>query len=179
MASRQIKKENKRETARQENRKKVTGRSGLVYRQGDCGCELDESEMEFTLIDGHNRLEICQRLGIPFDTKPMQFDSRNAVKLWIINNQRGRRNLTDGWKYRLAQTRKAILLKVGSAKLSEAGKEGNEKRWHKSPLSIVDKPDNDKPAQQHPKTHSRGTGLVYRQGGDGRLGVLGSCLGNQ
>lgn len=76
----------------------------------------------------------------------MRFDDRNQVKLWIIENQEGRRNLTDAWKYKLALTSKEILLEMGKAKLSEAGKEGNEKRWNKSPLSTMDKPDKDRPA---------------------------------
>jgi len=33
--------------------------------------------------------------------------------LWMIDNQQGRRNLTDGWKFELAQTKKAILLEKG------------------------------------------------------------------
>lgn len=96
-------------------------------------------EMEFTLIDGHNRLEICQRLGIPFATVPMEFDDRNQVKLWIIQNQEGRRNLTDAWKYRLAQTSKAILLKVGKAKQKEAGVKFGEKHSKQELLSTIDK----------------------------------------
>jgi hypothetical protein len=47
------------------------------------------------LIDGHNRYEICTRLDIPFDVKEIDFDSRDEAKLWIVQNQLGRRNLTD------------------------------------------------------------------------------------
>jgi hypothetical protein len=46
------------------------------------------------LIDGHNRFEICSRLGIPFSTVQMQFDDRDAACDWIDANQLGRRNLT-------------------------------------------------------------------------------------
>jgi len=35
----------------------------------------------------------------------------------MIDNQKGRRNLTDGWKFELAQTRKKILLKKGRENL--------------------------------------------------------------
>ena len=31
----------------------------------------------------------------------------------MIDNQNGRRNLTDGWKYQLTQAKKEILLEVG------------------------------------------------------------------
>lgn len=47
------------------------------------------------LIDGHNRHRICQREGIAFKTREVEFASRDHVKLWIETNQLGRRNLTD------------------------------------------------------------------------------------
>lgn len=46
-----------------------------------------------TLIDGHNRYEICTRLGLPFDTVEQQFEDRGHATEWIIKNQFGRRNL--------------------------------------------------------------------------------------
>jgi len=48
-----------------------------------------------TLIDGHNRYEICTRHGIPFETAEMFFPSRDDVKLWMMKNQLARRNLND------------------------------------------------------------------------------------
>lgn len=46
------------------------------------------------LIDGHNRLGICERLGIGYEVKELEFSTRGDVKAWIIRNQLGRRNLT-------------------------------------------------------------------------------------
>lgn len=46
-----------------------------------------------TLIDGHNRYEICTKHGIPFDTVEMDFPDRDAVMLWMMKNQLARRNL--------------------------------------------------------------------------------------
>ena len=65
------------------------------------------------LIDGHNRYEICVRLNIEFKTISKDFENESAVKLWMIDNQRGRRNLTDGWKFELAQVKKAVLSEIG------------------------------------------------------------------
>lgn len=48
-----------------------------------------------TLIDGHNRYEICTRHNIPFETTEMFFPSRDDVKLWMMRNQLARRNLND------------------------------------------------------------------------------------
>lgn len=47
------------------------------------------------LIDGHNRYEICTKYNISYKTVQKDFDSRNAVKLWMMQNQLSRRNLND------------------------------------------------------------------------------------
>jgi len=49
---------------------------------------------EKLLIDGHNRYAICTAHDIPYQIVEMSFDSRNAVKVWTIANQLGRRSLT-------------------------------------------------------------------------------------
>lgn len=46
------------------------------------------------LLDGHNRYEICTRLGLPYDVEPMEFGSRDEAADWIDRNQLGRRNLS-------------------------------------------------------------------------------------
>ncbi len=65
-----------------------------------------------TLLDGHNRLEICTRLAIPFKTHELDLPNRETAKLWIETNQIGRRNLTPDQRaaiaYRILQRRVAI-----------------------------------------------------------------------
>lgn len=51
-------------------------------------------EEESTLIDGHNRHEICNRLGVPFTTRNISLPNREAVLDWMDKNQAGRRNMT-------------------------------------------------------------------------------------
>ena len=64
------------------------------------------------LIDGHNRWNISVRHGgIPFQIKQMEFSDRDAVKLWIIDNQLGKRNLIPYDKVLLNSKKKAILSK--------------------------------------------------------------------
>lgn len=46
-----------------------------------------------TIIDGHNRYAICDEYGIPFRQVEHEFESRDAAKLYIIDNQLKRRNL--------------------------------------------------------------------------------------
>ena len=48
-----------------------------------------------TLIDGHNRYRICKEHSIAFQTVQRDFADRDAVKLWIMQNQLSRRNLND------------------------------------------------------------------------------------
>lgn len=55
---------------------------------------------EYVLLDGHNRFEIERRQdglehGIPAAYKIVEFPNREAAKLWILENQVSRRNLTD------------------------------------------------------------------------------------
>ena len=51
------------------------------------------SKGTLTLLDGHNRYEICTRLGLPFDIHELRFKSRDEAEDWIDRNQLGRRNL--------------------------------------------------------------------------------------
>lgn len=62
-----------------------------------------------TLIDGHNRCEICQRNGIEFDTVRMEFDDEDAAQVWIIRNQFGRRNLSNYARVELALKLEPLL----------------------------------------------------------------------
>jgi hypothetical protein len=50
------------------------------------------------LIDGHNRYSICTKHAKPFKTVKKQFASEDEVMIWIIDNQLGRRNLSDEQK---------------------------------------------------------------------------------
>lgn len=74
-----------------------------------------------TLVDGHNRLEICQRLSIPFTTRDVDFLSVSEARVWICQNQLSRRNLSDAWKLELALLVKSDLLEIGRAKQGAAG----------------------------------------------------------
>lgn len=60
------------------------------------------------LVDGHNRYEIAQKHGLEFRTEEMEFSSRDDVKLWIIKNQLGRRNLDKWQRFDLAKQQEHI-----------------------------------------------------------------------
>ncbi len=46
------------------------------------------------LLDGHNRFEICRRIGLQYSVQTIELQGREAALLWILENQLGRRNLT-------------------------------------------------------------------------------------
>jgi hypothetical protein len=64
---------------------------------------------EGIIIDGHNRFEICVKHGIQFEVKEISFPSREDVKVWILENQLGRRNLNDATRIEIALVKAELL----------------------------------------------------------------------
>ncbi|MCL2664285.1 MAG: hypothetical protein FWE82_01605 [Defluviitaleaceae bacterium] len=62
------------------------------------------------VIDGHNRYEICRKHGVGYEIKEKYFPTRDETKLWIIENQLGKRNLSSAARIALAAA-KADLIK--------------------------------------------------------------------
>src|ERR1019366_9802307 len=83
------------------------------------------------LLDGHNRLEICSRLRIPYRTSKIELPDRESAKLWIEENQVGRRNLTADQRaaiaYRILQWRVAISKRERARKGGLAGGAGRSR----------------------------------------------------
>lgn len=48
----------------------------------------------FVLVDGHNRFSVCQKHGLEFPFKRVEFKDDEEVRDWMIRNQLGRRNLS-------------------------------------------------------------------------------------
>lgn len=57
---------------------------------------------EGILLDGHNRHEICTRLGISYKTTELSFPDRQEAAQWIIKHQLGRRNLSESQRSLMA-----------------------------------------------------------------------------
>jgi transcriptional regulator with XRE-family HTH domain len=62
-----------------------------------------------TLVDGHNRYKLCQKHNIPFNTIKKSFCDEEEVRLFIITNQLGKRNLPPEERARLALLLKPTL----------------------------------------------------------------------
>jgi len=60
-----------------------------------------DNDGELVLLDGHNRFDICQKLGIEFTTTTINVADRREALNWIIDNQLGRRNLTNSQRKQL------------------------------------------------------------------------------
>ena len=84
------------------------------------------------IVDGHNRFYICMEHGIEFEVKDMHFGSRDEAKLWILENQLGRRNLTDVARIELALRKEEMLKALAKEKLKAAG---GDKYGKKTPLA--------------------------------------------
>lgn len=78
-----------------------------------------------TIIDGHNRYEICTKHGIPFETVSREFENRNEVIEWIIKNQFGRRNLPIHERARLALRLKPVIAEKAKSNKQEAANKMN------------------------------------------------------
>ena len=55
-----------------------------------------------TIVDGHNRYEICTKHGLKYETIKIRLSSKEAAKLWILENQLGRRNISNAMRIELA-----------------------------------------------------------------------------
>ena len=73
------------------------------------GCRDSLITWNNTIIDGHNRYEICMKNIIPFSIKEMNFDNRQEAIEWIIKNQFGRRNLPAYERAKLALRLEPII----------------------------------------------------------------------
>jgi site-specific DNA-methyltransferase (adenine-specific) len=93
------------------------------------------------LIDGHNRYRIAQEHDINYETLEKEFDNIFLVKVWMIYNQFGRRNLSNYWRSVLAleleDVFKVKAKEIKAEKISEFRKTGEISQ-------ISDKPDTKK-----------------------------------
>lgn len=76
---------------------------------------------EGLLLDGHNRYDMCLKEGWKYETRELSFSDRNEAKLWIIENQFGRRNLLPFVRGELGLMRQSILDVRARAKEAQEG----------------------------------------------------------
>jgi len=74
-----------------------------------------------SIVDGHNRYQICSELELHFDVKQIEFDDRDEAKIWIIKNQFGRRNLRPFQRLELASCMEDVIAKQAKENQSAGG----------------------------------------------------------
>jgi len=77
------------------------------------GCREPICVWKNTIVDGHNRYEICTRLKIPFFIQQIDFNNREEITAWICANQLVRRNISDETRRYLIGKRYEIEKKIG------------------------------------------------------------------
>ncbi len=98
-------------------------------------------EQGTVLLDGHNRLEICERHSIDYTTQEIQeITSISEARIWVIDNQFGRRNLNKFQRAELALKRKEVM----AAQARERQWEGGGDRKSEAYKGSVD-PKSDQP----------------------------------
>jgi len=85
---------------KEEFKKLIPALTAEEFKQLEANC-LEEGIREKIItwngfiIDGHNRYEIATRWNLEYQTESKRFKDENDVREWMINNQFGRRNLSN------------------------------------------------------------------------------------
>ncbi|MEH0153616.1 ParB N-terminal domain-containing protein [Limibacter armeniacum] len=90
-----IRKQTEQEAAEfEESVQKEGVREPILYWRHSVGHSVVE-----TVVDGHHRLRAAQRQRIEYvPCRELHFASENEVRIWMLKNQLGRRNLSDAEK---------------------------------------------------------------------------------
>ncbi len=92
---------------------------------------------DMVVIDGHNRLNICQKHGIPYRMAVFSFEDDLEAKQWALDTQKGRRNLTINELCKIALKLRPEVEARAKANLSIAG--GDNRHLAEAPLTPVSK----------------------------------------
>ena len=98
-------------------------RAGLEESLKTEGCRDPLVVWNGTIVDGHNRYEICTKHGIEFQVHEQEFGSRDDAKIWIIQNQFSRRNLNLAQLGFLALVLEPLIEARAKAKQIQSGKD--------------------------------------------------------
>jgi len=96
------------------------------------------------IIDGHNRYSIATKHNLPYSTISYEFDNEDSVKLWIFENQIGRRNLPAYERVKLALLLKPVITEKAKQQQLRKPSNPSDAPTH----DIPDKPD--KQSKQSP-----------------------------
>ena len=96
------------------------------------GCREPIIVWNGTIVDGHNRYEICHRNKIDFKTLEKEFTCKDEAIEWVVSNQLARRNLSTWEKVKAADKLRPYFEKQAQENKSKAG--GDKKSEHAKSL---------------------------------------------
>lgn len=99
-------------------------REGLEEDILHFGCQCPITTWNGYIIDGHHRYEICLRYKLSFKTEEREFEDEESVMIWMIDNQKARRNLTTAARIRMSM-KKVGLFRERANKRMLAGKKAD------------------------------------------------------
>lgn len=73
------------------------------------------------IIDGHNRYRIATKHGIPYEVTEREFADEESVKLWMIQNQLSRRNISPYQRSLLALKLKPLIAAKAKERQRDSG----------------------------------------------------------
>ncbi len=82
---------------------------------------------DMTLVDGHHRYDICTAHDIPYRMVVLDFEDKLATMEWMVNTQKGRRNLT---AYQLGQIALKLRDKIEARAKKKQSDAGGDKKSH-------------------------------------------------
>ena len=96
------------------------------------GCREPLCVWNNTILDGHNRYEICMLMGTPFSIIPIFLKNREDAIAWICANQLGRHNISEQFRRYLIGKRYEAEKKAGSRSPAGINQHSNNELWYKS-----------------------------------------------
>jgi len=99
------------------------------------GCREPLCVWNITILDGHNRYEICTRLQIPFTLRRIYFKNQLEAAVWICTNQLGRGNIADEMRKYLIGKRYELEKILGAH--NAAGTDQYKKKESRLKISAV------------------------------------------
>jgi transcriptional regulator with XRE-family HTH domain len=88
------------------------------------------------LIDGHHRYEICDKHGLKYGIEEKSFKNRDAVIEWMLNHQKGRRNMNRFQWAEVILRRKERIAEIAKANQRAGG--GAVKKKSAKPVNTLE-----------------------------------------
>jgi hypothetical protein len=85
---------------------------------------------DLVVVDGHNRMDICEKHGIPYRISVFSFEDDLEAKQWALGTQKSRRNLSSNELCKIALKLRPEIEARAKTRQSEAGGD----KYGKKPL---------------------------------------------